>query len=67
MKKILLSTLMLITSLPIFSQLNVQLHYDFADAFYRIVDCRGREVARGVLQKLTALVVPCAGMVLIEP
>jgi alpha-galactosidase len=40
---------------------------DFADAFYRIVDCRGREVARGVLQKLTALVVPCAGMVLIEP
>ena len=34
MKKILLSTLMLIASLPIFAQLNVQLHYDFADAFY---------------------------------
>ena len=34
MKKILLSTLMLITSLPIFAQLNVQLHYDFADALY---------------------------------
>ena len=34
MKKILLSTLMLIASLPIFAQLNVQLHYDFADALY---------------------------------
>lgn len=45
-----------------------KIYFDgFADAFYRIVDCRGREVARGVLQKLTALVVPCAGMVLIEP
>ena len=34
MKKILLSALMLIASLPILAQLNVQLHYDFGDAFY---------------------------------
>ena len=34
MKKILLSALLFIVSLPIFAQLNVQLHYDFGDAFY---------------------------------
>ena len=34
MIKILLSALMLIASLPIFAQLNVQLHCDFGDAFY---------------------------------
>ena len=34
MKKILLSALLLVASLPIFAQLNVQLHYDFGDAFY---------------------------------
>ena len=34
MKKILLSALMCIASLPIFAQLNVQLHYDFGDALY---------------------------------
>ena len=32
MKKILLSALMLIASLPLLAQLNVQMHYDFADA-----------------------------------
>ena len=34
MKKTLLSVLLVIVSLPIFAQLNVQLHYDFGDAFY---------------------------------
>ena len=34
MKKILLSALLFIVSLPMFAQLNVQLHYDFGDAFY---------------------------------
>ena len=34
MKKTLLSALLFIVSLPIFAQLNVQLHYDFGDAFY---------------------------------
>ena len=34
MKKTLLSVLLFIVSLPIFAQLNVQLHYDFGDAFY---------------------------------
>lgn len=34
MKKILLSALLVLTSLPIFAQLNVQMHYDFGDAFY---------------------------------
>ena len=34
MKKILLSALLLIATLPMFAQLNVQLHYDFGDAFY---------------------------------
>ena len=34
MKKIFLSALLLVASLPIFAQLNVQLHYDFGDAFY---------------------------------
>ena len=34
MKKTLLSALLFIISLPIFAQLNVQLHYDFGDAFY---------------------------------
>ena len=34
MKKILLSALMLLASLPLLAQLNVQMHYDFADALY---------------------------------
>ena len=34
MKKILLSILMLTASLPILAQLNVQMNYDFGDAFY---------------------------------
>lgn len=34
MKKILLSALLLVATLPMFAQLNVQLHYDFADALY---------------------------------
>lgn len=34
MKKILLSAFMLVASLPMLAQLNVQLHYDFADALY---------------------------------
>ena len=34
MKKILLSALLFIVSLPMLAQLNVQLHYDFGDAFY---------------------------------
>ena len=34
MKKILLSAFLFIVSLPMFAQLNVQLHYDFGDAFY---------------------------------
>ena len=34
MKKTLLSALLFIVSLPMFAQLNVQLHYDFGDAFY---------------------------------
>lgn len=34
MKKTLLSVLLVIVSLPIFAQLNVQLHYDFGDVFY---------------------------------
>ena len=34
MKKILLSVLLFIVSLPMLAQLNVQLHYDFGDAFY---------------------------------
>ena len=34
MKKIFLSALLLVSTLPIFAQLNVQLHYDFGDAFY---------------------------------
>ena len=34
MKKTLLSALLFIVSLPIFAQLNVQLHYDFGNAFY---------------------------------
>lgn len=34
MKKILLSTLLWMATIPMFAQLNVQLHYDFADALY---------------------------------
>ena len=34
MKKILLSALMLVAALPMLAQLNVQFHYDFADALY---------------------------------
>ena len=34
MKKTLLSALLFIVSLPMLAQLNVQLHYDFGDAFY---------------------------------
>ena len=34
MKKILLSAFLFIVSLPMLAQLNVQLHYDFGDAFY---------------------------------
>lgn len=34
MKKIFLSALLLVATLPMFAQLNVQLHYDFGDAFY---------------------------------
>lgn len=34
MKKIFLSALMLVAALPMFAQLNVQFHYDFADALY---------------------------------
>ena len=34
MKKIILITLLAIASLPMFAQLNVQLHHDFADALY---------------------------------
>ena len=34
MKKILLSALLFIVSVPMLAQLNVQLHYDFGDAFY---------------------------------
>ena len=34
MKKILLSALLLIATLPMFAQLNVQMHYDFGNAFY---------------------------------
>ena len=34
MKKILLSVFLFIVSLPMLAQLNVQLHYDFGDAFY---------------------------------
>ena len=34
MKKILLSTLLWMATIPMFAQLNMQLHYDFADALY---------------------------------
>ena len=34
MKKILLSALLWMATIPMFAQLNVQLHYDFADALY---------------------------------
>ena len=34
MKKIFLSILLFVATLPLFAQLNVQLHYDFADALY---------------------------------
>jgi hypothetical protein len=34
MKKIFLSALMLVATLPMLAQLNVQFHYDFADALY---------------------------------
>ena len=34
MKKILLSALLLVVALPMLAQLNVQFHYDFADALY---------------------------------
>lgn len=34
MKKIVLSVLLFVASLPMFAQLNVQLHYDFANALY---------------------------------
>lgn len=34
MKKILLSALLWVATIPMFAQLNVQLHYDFADALY---------------------------------
>lgn len=34
MKKILLSALLLVATLPMFAQLNVQLHYDFGHALY---------------------------------
>lgn len=37
----------------------------FAGKTYRIVDCMGRETAQGVLEELSALTVPCAGMILI--
>ena len=34
MKRILLTTLTILASLPMLAQLNVQMHYDFADALY---------------------------------
>ena len=34
MKKTFLSFILIIASLPAFAQLNVQMHYDFADALY---------------------------------
>ena len=37
----------------------------FGGASYRIVDCMGKETAQGTLAELTALEVPCAGMILI--
>ena len=37
----------------------------FAGKAYRIVDCMGKETAQGVLAELSALTVPCAGMILI--
>ena len=37
----------------------------FGGASYRIVDCMGKETAQGVLKELSALEVPCAGMIFI--
>ena len=34
MKRILLTALTILASLPMLAQLNVQMHYDFADALY---------------------------------
>ena len=45
MKKILLSALLLVATLPMFAQLNVQLHYDFADALYGDVGSGENEIS----------------------
>ena len=37
----------------------------FGGASYRIVDCMGKETAQGVLKEISALEVPCAGMIFI--